>query len=52
MQKKQVLHEQYYLWGKAELLQKRGASKEEIKAVLNEAILLIKTFFWKEEKYF
>ena len=25
MPKKQVLHEQYYLWGKAELLQKRGA---------------------------
>ena len=45
MPKKQVLHEQYYLWGKAELLQKRGASKEEIKAVLNEAILLTKPFF-------
>ena len=36
MQKKQVLHEQYYLWGKAELLQKRGASKEEIKAELTK----------------
>ena len=47
--KKQVLHEQYYLWGKAELLQKRGASKEEIKAVLNEAILLTKPFFGKRK---
>ena len=36
MPKKQVLHEQYYLWGKAELLQKRGASKEEIKAELTK----------------
>ena len=49
MQKKQVIHEQYYLWGKAELLQKRGASKEEIKAVLNEAILLTKPFFGKRK---
>jgi len=49
MPKKQVLHEQYYLWGKAELLQKRGASKEEIKAVLNEAILLTKPFFGKKK---
>lgn len=49
MPKKQVIHEQYYLWGKAELLQKRGASKEEIKAVLNEAILLTKPFFGKRE---
>ena len=49
MPKKQVLHEQYYLWGKAELLQKRGASKEEIKAVLNEAILLTKPFFGKRK---
>ena len=37
---------------KAELLQKRGASKEEIKAVLNEAILLTKPFFRKEKNYF
>lgn len=44
-----MLHEQYYLWGKAELLQKRGASKEEIKAVLNEAILLTKPFFGKKK---
>ena len=49
MPKKQVIHEQYYLWGKAELLQKRGASKEEIKAVLNEAILLTKPFFGKRK---
>ena len=49
MPKKQVIHEQYYLWGKAELLQKRGASKEEIKAVLNEAILLTKSFFGKRK---
>lgn len=49
MPKKQVIHEQYYLWGKAELLQKRGASKEEIKAVLNEAILLTKHFFGKRK---
>ena len=49
MPKKQVVHEQYYLWGKAELLQKRGASKEEIKAVLNEAILLTKPFFGKRK---
>ena len=49
MPKKQVIHEQYYLWGKAELLQKRGASKEEIKAVLNEAILLTKPFFGKKK---
>ena len=31
------------------LLQKRGASKEEIKAVLNEAILLTKPFFGKRK---
>lgn len=31
------------------LLQKRGASKEEIKAVLNEAILLTKPFFGKKK---
>lgn len=49
MPKKQVIHEQYYLWGKAELLQKRGASNEEIKAVLNEAILLTKPFFGKKK---
>lgn len=49
MPKKQVIHEQYYLWGKTELLQKRGASKEEIKAVLNEAILLTKPFFGKKK---
>lgn len=49
MPKKQVIHEQYYLWGKTELLQKRGASKEEIKAVLNEAILLTKPFFGKRK---
>ena len=49
MPKKQAVHEQYYLWGKAELLQKRGASKEEIKAVLNEAILLTKPFFGKRK---
>lgn len=49
MPKKQVLHEQYYLWGKAELLQKRGASKEEIKAVLNESILLTRPFFGKRK---
>lgn len=49
MPKKQVIHEQYYLWGKAELLQKRGASKEEIKAVLTEAILLTKPFFGKRK---
>ena len=49
MPKKQVLHEQYYLWGKAELLQKRGASKEEIKAVLDAAVLLTKPFFGKRK---
>ena len=49
MPKKQVIHEQYYLWGKAELLQKRGASKEEIKAVLDAAVLLTKPFFGKRK---
>lgn len=49
MPKKQAVHEQYYLWGKAELLQKRGASKEEIKAVLDAAVLLTKPFLGKRK---